>query len=156
MKFDGKSTLVGFKYEHLLKFCFHCGVICHGVEGCLKRIKLRNHEVNQFGLWLRETSPTRKVARAYDRHVEHYDSSRYPNPSHEEEPKQSSAQGKKDIAQKRKATEHGESNFVGVNFRKNQNGRAKGTRSGNTGQNRGDRDDEIFFESQLEKERNKF
>jgi hypothetical protein len=37
LKFDGKSSLIGFKYEHLPKFCFHYGVICHGIEGCLKR-----------------------------------------------------------------------------------------------------------------------
>jgi hypothetical protein len=97
VKFDGKSTLIGFKYEHLPKFCFHCAVICHGVEGCLKRTKLRNQEVNQFGLWLRATSSTRKVAKAFDRHAEYYDSSRYAKSIPEEEPKQSGAQGKKDI-----------------------------------------------------------
>jgi hypothetical protein len=32
LNFDGKSTLVGFKFERLPKFYFHCGVICHGVE----------------------------------------------------------------------------------------------------------------------------
>ena len=37
LKFDGKSTLIRFKYERLSKFCFHCEVICHGVEGCTKR-----------------------------------------------------------------------------------------------------------------------
>jgi hypothetical protein len=42
LKFDGKSFLIGFKYEHLPKFCFHCGVICHGIEGCLKRNGMRN------------------------------------------------------------------------------------------------------------------
>jgi hypothetical protein len=58
LKFEGKSTLVGFKYERLPKFCFHCGVICHGVEGCLKKTMMRNQEVVQFGPWLRANSPT--------------------------------------------------------------------------------------------------
>jgi hypothetical protein len=65
IKFDGKSTLVGFKFEHLPKFCYHCGVICHGVEGCLKRSKLRNQEIDQFGPWLRANSPTRRIEKAH-------------------------------------------------------------------------------------------
>jgi hypothetical protein len=24
LKFDGKLTLIGFKFEHLPKFCYHC------------------------------------------------------------------------------------------------------------------------------------
>jgi hypothetical protein len=41
-KFEVKSTLIGFKYKRLPKFCSHYGVICHGVEGCLKRNMMRN------------------------------------------------------------------------------------------------------------------
>jgi hypothetical protein len=42
LKFEVKSSLIGFKYERLPKFCFQCGVICHRVEGCLKITMLRN------------------------------------------------------------------------------------------------------------------
>lgn len=68
IKFDGKSRLVGFKFERLPKFCYHCGVICHGVEGCLKRSMLWNQEVSQFGPWLCANSPTRRAKRTHDRH----------------------------------------------------------------------------------------
>ena len=127
-----------------------------GVEGCLKRTKIRNQEVNQFGLWLQATFPTKRVvvAKTYDHHAETYDSSRYAKPIPEEEPKQSSAQGKKDIGWKQRAVEHGERSFARDNSRGNHNVRAKETRSGNTGRNRGERNDKIFFESQMEKERN--
>jgi hypothetical protein len=61
LKFDGKSTLIGFKFERLPKFCYHCGVIRHGVEGCLKRSMMRKQEVIQFGPWLRANSSTRRM-----------------------------------------------------------------------------------------------
>jgi hypothetical protein len=155
IKFDGKSTLIGFKYEHLLKFCFHCGVICHGVEGCLKRTKMRNQEVNQYGLWLRASSPTRRAVKAYDRHAENYGSSRYAKPVPEEGPKQSGVQGKKEkTGRKRRAAEYGERSFAGDNSRDNHNVLAKETGSGKKGRNRGEDNDEILFESQTKKERN--
>ena len=46
LKFEGNSSLIGFKYERLPKFCYHGGAICHGVEGCLKRTMMRNQEIN--------------------------------------------------------------------------------------------------------------
>jgi hypothetical protein len=154
IKFDGKSTLIGFKYEHLPKFCFHCGVICHGVEGCLKRTKLRNQEVNQFGLWMRANSPTKRVVKTHDRHAENYDSSRYAKSDPEEGPKQPGVQGKKEIGRKRRAAEYGERSFAGETSRRNHDAQAKETRSEKLGRNRGDRNDEIFFESKTERERN--
>ncbi|XP_059436069.1 uncharacterized protein LOC132168989 [Corylus avellana] len=75
LKFDSNTTLIGFKYERLPKYCYHCGVICHGIEGCLKRSLLRNKETIQFGPWLRATSPTRKPEKVHERHTDHADSS---------------------------------------------------------------------------------
>jgi hypothetical protein len=154
IKFDGKSTLIGFKYEHLPKFCFHCGVICHGVEGCLKRTKLRNQEVNQFCLWMRANSPTRRAVKTHDRHAENYDSSRYAKSDPEEGPKQSGVQGKKEIGRKWRVAEYGERSFTIETSKRNHDARAKETRSEKLGRNRGDRNDEIFFESKTERERN--
>jgi hypothetical protein len=39
IKLEGKVIWVTFKYEKLPKFCFHCGLIVHGREGCQKRPK---------------------------------------------------------------------------------------------------------------------
>ena len=62
MKLEGNSIWIPFKYERLPKFCFQCGVICHGPEGCLKKSKLRNQgDPTQYGLWLRAPSPPRSV-----------------------------------------------------------------------------------------------
>jgi hypothetical protein len=155
LKFDGKSTLVGFKYEHLPKFCFHCGVICHGVEGCLKRTNMGNQEVNQFGLWLRAASPTRRESRTHDRHAESHDSVRYAKPMPEEEPKQLGAQRKRDDGRKRRMAEQGERAFAGENSKGNHTVRAKEARSDITGRNRGERYGEFKFETQMEKESNK-
>jgi hypothetical protein len=37
LKINGSDTWVAFQYERLPKFCYHCGVIKHGVAGCLSR-----------------------------------------------------------------------------------------------------------------------
>lgn len=64
MKLDGNSILIAFKYERLPKFCFHCRVIRHGPEGCMKVSDLRNQGgMNEFGPWLRAASPTRRAER---------------------------------------------------------------------------------------------
>ena len=42
MKLEGNSSWIAFQYGRLPKFCFQCGVICHGPKGCLKRSELRN------------------------------------------------------------------------------------------------------------------
>ena len=157
VKFDLKSTLIGFKYEHLPKFCFHCGVICHGVEGCLMQTKLRNQEMNQFGLWLRATSPTRKATKGFDRHAEQCNSSRFAKPVPVEELKQAGTHGKKEIGRKRRTTDgNGENSFASVSYRGNHNRWAKEFRSGNQGRNHEECDKAIFFESHMEKESNKF
>jgi hypothetical protein len=109
LKYDGKSTLIGFKYEHLPKFCFYCGVICHGVEGCLKRSKMRNQEVNQYGLWMRATSPTRRSEKSYEihRHAESHESTRFAQPIPDDLPKYNGNPGKKDNGWKRRVAEAG-------------------------------------------------
>jgi hypothetical protein len=76
---------------------------------------MRNQEVNQFGLWLQATSHTRRVEKAYDRHLENYDSTRYTKPIPEDWPKQNGAQGKKYFGWKWRATEHGDKSFAKEN-----------------------------------------
>lgn len=69
LKFEGESTWIDFQYERLPKFCYQCGVISHGQEGCLKRSVLRNQEATtELGPWLRASSPTRRVERGYRHH----------------------------------------------------------------------------------------
>ena len=77
LKFDGKSTLIGFKFERLPKFCYHCGVIHHGEEGCLKRNRMRNQGVLQFGPWLRASSPTRRMEKIHERMAGNMDSAKF-------------------------------------------------------------------------------
>jgi hypothetical protein len=61
LNIEGKSVWITFRYERLPKFCFQCGVICHGKIGCPKRNGLRNQESSpQYGPWLRAESPTRR------------------------------------------------------------------------------------------------
>jgi hypothetical protein len=42
LKYEGKSNWIAFNYEKLPKFCFQCGVISHGKEGCLRKTALKN------------------------------------------------------------------------------------------------------------------
>jgi hypothetical protein len=56
----GKTEWITFKYERLPKFCFYCGVICHGKTGCSRKSALRQ-ELPQYGAWMRAASPTRRV-----------------------------------------------------------------------------------------------
>jgi hypothetical protein len=61
---EGTPIWIPFKYEKLPKFCFQCGVICHGPEGCTKRSEMKNqNDTNQFRPWLRVPSPPRRVER---------------------------------------------------------------------------------------------
>jgi len=56
LKYKGESTWVVFQYELLPRFCFSCGIICHGVGGCLssKGGHFQGDQANsQFGSWLR-------------------------------------------------------------------------------------------------------
>jgi hypothetical protein len=56
LKINGSDTWVAFQYEGLPKFCYHCGVIKHGVAGCLSRkggIYRGDSSTQQFGCFLR-------------------------------------------------------------------------------------------------------
>jgi len=55
---------VAFKYEKLPKFCYTCGIIKHGRQGCAKpgiRAKAGDEEEQQYGPWLRVPFPPRRV-----------------------------------------------------------------------------------------------
>jgi hypothetical protein len=68
---EGTSTWITFQYERLPKFCFQCGVICHGRTGCPKRNGFHQQETNQYGPWLRAASPTRKPEKNFGKtHVQ--------------------------------------------------------------------------------------
>lgn len=57
------SSWVGFKYEKLPKFCFHCGVIRHGTLGCTQGGGSKGPESNistPYGHWLRVSFPYRQ------------------------------------------------------------------------------------------------
>lgn len=56
LKLPSTSIWVAFQYEKLPNFCFWCGLIRHGQEGCLKKRGSRSAgegDVNQFGSWLK-------------------------------------------------------------------------------------------------------
>ena len=58
-----KTLWVPFRYEKILKYCFRCGVIRHGLRGCIRVGDQRVHgrEVEpKFGPWLRVPSPNRR------------------------------------------------------------------------------------------------
>jgi hypothetical protein len=46
LKLNGEPSWIAFQYERLPKFCFQCGVIHHGVTGCLGRQRSSSQEVN--------------------------------------------------------------------------------------------------------------
>ncbi|XP_059462008.1 uncharacterized protein LOC132191003 [Corylus avellana] len=57
----GKQVLIGFRYEKLPKYCFDCGKIWHGREGCTIRGGYRVKESEkQYGPWLRVPSLRRQ------------------------------------------------------------------------------------------------
>jgi hypothetical protein len=62
---QGKQVWVTFKYERLPRFCFNCGVICHGKTGCSNKSELRNQGTTRYGPWLRAASPPRKAERSF-------------------------------------------------------------------------------------------
>jgi hypothetical protein len=47
----GKAQWVSFKYENLPVFCFNCGRIVHGENGC--PVRLRPDQKKEWGVWLR-------------------------------------------------------------------------------------------------------
>jgi len=60
---DNQSLWIAFKYEKLPKFCFKCGRIIHGKQGCLKAgnsKQLFAGENSQYGPWLKVSFPPKK------------------------------------------------------------------------------------------------
>jgi hypothetical protein len=109
LKFDGKSTLIGFKFEHLPKFCYHCGVICHGPKGCLKRNKMRNQEVLEYGPWLRANSPTRIPEKMHGGNSETTRGTKYAS---EGRTNYDETQGRKEYDRKRRTANSGEDGYT--------------------------------------------
>ncbi|XP_059462835.1 uncharacterized protein LOC132191762 [Corylus avellana] len=65
LKFEGEIHWIVFQYERLPKFCFQCGIISHGPEGCMKRSSLQNQGTTvEFEPWMRASSMTRRVERS--------------------------------------------------------------------------------------------
>lgn len=60
LQFRGKSHWASFRYEKLPRFCFSCGKIKHGPDGCLAN---PNPEIKEkpYGVWLRADSFNRPV-----------------------------------------------------------------------------------------------
>jgi hypothetical protein len=54
----GKAHWVKFKYENLPVFCFNCGRIVHGENGCPARIRPDNKK--EWGVWLRAEKPKKQ------------------------------------------------------------------------------------------------
>lgn len=48
LNLQSKKVWISFQYERLPRFCFQCGVIKHGPEGCLRKTdKLIHGDVNK-------------------------------------------------------------------------------------------------------------
>jgi hypothetical protein len=154
LKFDGKSTLIGFKYERLPKFCYHCGVICHGIEGCLKRSMKRNEEILQFGSWLRANSPTRRTEKNHEGHAGSSDSTRYPKPAQEGRMKHHGYPDRADRGRKRRNATSGEESGVGEESLGRQRTKSKDGEGELSGVNWGRKKDTFQVRPQLEKEDN--
>jgi hypothetical protein len=59
---QGKRLWIPFQYERLPRFCFHCGLICHGSDGCLKSGDANPMEAGQeYGTWLRVPPPHKRI-----------------------------------------------------------------------------------------------
>jgi hypothetical protein len=132
LKFDGKSTLVGFKYERLPKFCFYCEVIRHGVESCLKRSTMRNQDIVQYGLWMRANSPPRCVEKSH----EHWEPARF---QHSNTAGASKREGYQDMRGyvRRKRTNSGEDDLNGGPLRGRHRQQAMNGENDSLGENLG-------------------
>jgi hypothetical protein len=70
LKVRDSTIWISFQYEKIPRFCFKCGVIFHGREGCMVRgsRKIHDKEVDdQFGPWLRVGSSNSWIDRRRDR-----------------------------------------------------------------------------------------
>ena len=55
LKLRERSIWIPFKYEKIPRFCFSCGVICHGARGCVQpggSLGVGDGKEVQFGKWL--------------------------------------------------------------------------------------------------------
>jgi hypothetical protein len=60
LKLKERSYWISFQYEKLPKFCYHCGIIWHGAEGCKKQSEGRfNRDKLEYGAWLCPPPPKR-------------------------------------------------------------------------------------------------
>ncbi|XP_059428666.1 uncharacterized protein LOC132162443 [Corylus avellana] len=60
LKINGSSTLVGFQYERLPKFCCRCGVLKHGMTSCSANTSSRKQNAPvEYKARLRGPSPKR-------------------------------------------------------------------------------------------------
>ena len=148
LKFEGKSSVIGFKYERLPKFCYHCGAICHGVEGCLKRTMMWNQEINQFGPWLRATSPTCRMEWTQERHANNMDSSRNTQPGSEGWPKHDPWRGERGTRQSRRERESGEEDDDSNALWENYQLKTKKWKDGEAGKDQGTVNGNIPADSQ--------
>lgn len=57
---NGRSLWIGFKYEKLPRFCYKCGVILHGRQGCRGVGSISNTKQKAYGQWLRVVYPIRR------------------------------------------------------------------------------------------------
>lgn len=63
IKLQNKALWVEFWYEKIPKFCFKCGVICHGAGGCVNeelRWKHGRGKENEYGPWMKVGYPKRR------------------------------------------------------------------------------------------------
>jgi hypothetical protein len=70
LKVRDRTVWISFQYEKIPRFCFKCGVIFHGREGCLVRGSRKIHDKeaeDQFGPWIRVGSSRPGIDRRRDR-----------------------------------------------------------------------------------------
>ena len=60
LRLKERSYWIPFQYEKIPKFCYHCEIIWHGVEGCKKKSDGRiNGDALEYGAWLCPTPSKR-------------------------------------------------------------------------------------------------
>jgi hypothetical protein len=60
LKMKDRSYWIRFQYEKIPEFCYQCGIIWHGVDGCKLKEKGRLHaDGTEYGPWLYASSPRR-------------------------------------------------------------------------------------------------
>jgi hypothetical protein len=151
LKYEGESYWIVFQYERLPKFCYQCGIIRHGNEGCQKRSNLRNQEdTTKFGPWLRAKSQPRKVERHHGIHPGKNESRRYEYYGREE---RHAREGRQGHGRKGGSDMTGGTDVSGNLFWESQNQNPKKGAGGVSGMNHGEEMLNCQKENKLEKER---